>query len=153
MNPTQIGRPRLAVVAMGTLVLIATIAAVLLLPGKGPEPAAAQTVGGQPNIIVLLTDDQESRSMRVMKITAKKLKRNGVTLKRYYDNFPLCCPARTTLFTGQYAHNHHVLSNVPPDGGYGTPQCNGHVSCTPATAAVCPTGTSCVTGCCLPVIP
>ena len=32
--------------------------------------------------------------MRVMKITAKKLKRNGVTMKRYYDNFPLCCPAR-----------------------------------------------------------
>ena len=40
-------------------------------------------------------------------------------MKRYYDNFPLCCPARATLLTGQYAHNHHVLSNSPPDGGYG----------------------------------
>ena len=119
INPTQIGRPRLAVVAMGTLVLIATIAAVLLLPGKGPEPAAAQTVGGQPNIIVLLTDDQESRSMRVMKTVGKELKQKGVTMKHFYDNFPLCCPARTTLFTGQYAHNHEVLSNAPPDGGYG----------------------------------
>ena len=57
--------------------------------------------------------------MRVMKIVGKELKRKGVTMKRFYDNFPLCCPARTTLFTGQYAHNHEVLSNAPPDGGYG----------------------------------
>ena len=57
--------------------------------------------------------------MRVMKIVGKEMKRKGVTMKRYYDNFPLCCPARTTLLTGQYAHNHEVLSNSPPDGGYG----------------------------------
>jgi N-acetylglucosamine-6-sulfatase len=104
-----------AVLALGIVVLLAHA-----LPGGSTETAGAQIVpGAKPNIIVLLTDDQESRSMRVMKIAAKKLKRNGVTLKHYYDNFPLCCPARTTLFTGQYAHNHGVLSNVPPDGGYG----------------------------------
>ncbi len=57
--------------------------------------------------------------MRVMKKVGKELKRKGVTMKSYYDNFPLCCPARSTLLTGQYAHNHHVLSNSPPDGGYG----------------------------------
>ena len=57
--------------------------------------------------------------MRVMKIVNKELKRKGVTMKRYYDNFPLCCPSRTTILTGQYAHNHEVLSNSPPDGGYG----------------------------------
>ena len=30
--------------------------------------------------------------MRVMKTVGKELKRKGVTMKRYYDNFPLCCP-------------------------------------------------------------
>ena len=57
--------------------------------------------------------------MRVMKIVGKEMKRKGVTMKRFYDNFPLCCPSRTTILTGQYAHNHNVLSNSPPDGGYG----------------------------------
>ena len=101
------------------LALCATIAAVVLWPAGGPPRASAQAVGGQPNVIVLLTDDQESGSMRVMKIVGKELKRKGVTMKGYYDNFPLCCPSRSTLLTGQYAHNHQVLSNSPPDGGYG----------------------------------
>src|SRR5919107_3744740 len=31
-----------------------------------------------------------------------------------------CCssPARATLLTGQYPHNHRVLSNVAPSGGW-----------------------------------
>ncbi len=35
------------------------------------------------------------------------------------SQYPLCCPARATLLTGQQAHNHHVLGNEPPLGGYG----------------------------------
>jgi N-acetylglucosamine-6-sulfatase len=111
-------RPRIVAAGVALLALATTVAVALGLAGGSPPPASAQ-VAPKPNIIVLLTDDQESRSMRVMKIVGKRLKREGVTMKRFYDNFPLCCPARTTLFTGQYAHNHHVLSNVPPDGGYG----------------------------------
>jgi arylsulfatase A-like enzyme len=111
-------RFRLFAAAGALAVLAAVVALALWAPGAGPPPAGAQTTA-KPNIIVLLTDDQESRSMRVMKTVAKELKRKGVTMKRFYDNFPLCCPARTTIFTGQYAHNHHVLSNQPPEGGYG----------------------------------
>ena len=111
-------RPRLIVACVGLLALGTAIALALGATAATPPLAGAQATA-KPNIIVLLTDDQESRSMRVMKTVGKEMKRKGVTMKRYFDNFPLCCPSRSTLLTGQYAHNHHVLSNSPPDGGYG----------------------------------
>jgi N-acetylglucosamine-6-sulfatase len=117
-------RRRAATCALAVAAAAGTIT--LASGAASPEPAGAQGGGNgdfapaqRPNIVVLLTDDQEKASMRVMKTVNKVMKREGVTFKRFYDNFPLCCPARTTLFTGQYAHNHQVLSNVPPDGGYG----------------------------------
>ena len=39
-------------------------------------------------------------------------------LPRERDNWPLCCPSRATLLTDQYAHNHGVLGNTPPFGGF-----------------------------------
>jgi arylsulfatase A-like enzyme len=43
----------------------------------------------------------------------------GTTFDRAFVSNALCCPSRATLFTGQYSHNHGVLGNAPPDGGYG----------------------------------
>jgi N-acetylglucosamine-6-sulfatase len=94
------------------------LAACLIAAGSATERASAAPKG-RPNIVVLLTDDQENNSLRVMKTVNKELKRKGVTFKRFYTNFPLCCPSRTTMLTGEYAHNHGVLSNTEPDGGYG----------------------------------
>jgi N-acetylglucosamine-6-sulfatase len=99
--------------------VLAAAAALALTVGDGADRAAAGEPGSRPNIVVLLTDDQETGSMRVMKTVNKELKRKGVTLKNAYANFPLCCPSRATMLTGQYAHNHDVLSNRAPDGGYG----------------------------------
>lgn len=110
-------RPRLAAVAVGVLAL-----ALALVLGSGDSlPRADAQVPPQtrPNIVVLLTDDQEAASMRVMKTVRKEMKYKGVTMRGMYANFPLCCPSRATMFTGQYAHNHQVLSNTAPDGGYG----------------------------------
>ncbi len=84
-----------------------------------PDRADAQATG-HPNIIVLMTDDQEPASLKVMKTVRKEMKAKGVTMKHFYANFPLCCPSRATMLTGQYAHNHRVLSNQAPEGGYGT---------------------------------
>ena len=43
----------------------------------------------------------------------------GMTFTNSFVSFSLCCPSRTTFLTGQYAHNHQVLSNDPLLGGYG----------------------------------
>jgi N-acetylglucosamine-6-sulfatase len=72
----------------------------------------------RPNVIVLMTDDQTVESLRVMRNVDRLLARPGATLTQSIVSFALCCPSRATFLTGQYAHNHRVLSNVAPKGGY-----------------------------------
>ena len=43
----------------------------------------------------------------------------GTSFSNAVDSFPLCCPARATFITGQYAHNHGVAGNFYPYGWYG----------------------------------
>jgi len=103
--------------ALALALLSLAALAIALWPSGG-----AQAVGAKQkpaNVVVLFTDDQEPASLRVMKIVRKELKAKGTTMKRYYTNFPLCCPSRATMLTGQYAHNHGVLSNQFPSGGFG----------------------------------
>ena len=88
----------------------------------GGGEASAQDPGGAgaagpPNVVVVMTDDQDARSVRVME-TISRIGRRGTTFENFFATFPLCCPSRATFFTGQYAHNHGVRDNRPPDGGY-----------------------------------
>ena len=65
-----------------------------------------------------MTDDQTVESLRVMPNVERLLVRRGTSFTNSFASFPLCCPSRATFLTGQYAHNHGVLSNTPPSGGY-----------------------------------
>ena len=100
-----------AVVRLRPALLLALAAA--LLPAA---PAHAQQE--RPNVLVLMTDDQTLESMSVMPRTRELIGDRGVTFTRSFANFALCCPSRATFYTGQYAHNHGVLSNQAPNGGY-----------------------------------
>ncbi len=84
-------------------------------PPVEPEPS----FGSQPNIVFVLTDDQDyaSYNRETMPKTARLLGDRGTTFSNYFDATPLCCPARASLLTGQYGHNNGVLANKP---GYGT---------------------------------
>jgi arylsulfatase A-like enzyme len=93
---------------------IAAVAAALALG----SPGRATAVAAQPNVIVILTDDQDSSELRLMRKTRRLLVNRGASFKRYYDSDPLCCPSRATFLTGQYAHNHQVRSNTGSTGGY-----------------------------------
>jgi N-acetylglucosamine-6-sulfatase len=84
--------------------------------GGGVEAASAQQ--GRANVVVIYTDDQDVRSMRVMPLTKRALGREGVTFSRHVTTLSHCCPSRATLFTGQYTHNHGVAANRPPEGGW-----------------------------------
>lgn len=88
-------------------------------PSAGPEvESAAGVAGSRPNILVVLTDDQDFRSLRAMDRVNRLLGRGGTRFDRAYATFPLCCPARATLLTGLYSHNHGVVGNKPPEGGF-----------------------------------
>lgn len=78
------------------------------------EPSAPS----RPNILLILTDDQTEESMRVMEKTLRLLGDEGTTFRNSFVSYPMCCPSRATLLTGQYAHNHQVLGNRSPEGGY-----------------------------------
>ena len=56
--------------------------------------------------------------MRVMDKAMARIGAKGATFENSFVNYSLCCPSRATFLTGQYLHNHGVLSNLPPTGGF-----------------------------------
>ena len=88
-------------------------------PSTSTIPLGSKANGGRPpNIVRILTDDQDMSSMAVMTKTQALLGARGVTYTNAVVNLSLCCPSRATLLTGQYAHNHKVWDNGGPLGGY-----------------------------------
>jgi N-acetylglucosamine-6-sulfatase len=65
-----------------------------------------------------MTDDQTEASLAAMQHVNTLLGGEGTRFDQAIASFPLCCPARATNLTGQYAHNHGVLHNSPPFGGF-----------------------------------
>ena len=96
---------------------------VLLCLGLAQIGVGAQaTPAPKPNIVLILTDDMATSDMRwddarAMRYTKKLLANHGMTFTNAFASYSWCCPFRATMLLGQYAHNHEVFSNGPPDGG------------------------------------
>ncbi|HYP48064.1 MAG TPA: sulfatase, partial [Thermoleophilaceae bacterium] len=94
-----------------------TLLAALVLAACLPAGAAAQS-DPRPNVVVFMTDDQTRASLRHMSKVRSLIGAHGTTFGRAFATFPLCCPSRTTFLSGQYSHNHGVIHNAGPFGGY-----------------------------------
>ena len=94
------------------LLVVAALLAVAALPAA---PARAQDV--RPNIVFVLTDDLSVDLIAHMP-AVRRLARDGVSASRYIVDSSLCCPSRSSIFTGKLPHNTQVLSNFYPLGGY-----------------------------------
>jgi N-acetylglucosamine-6-sulfatase len=47
-----------------------------------------------------------------------QLQQRGETFDHYFVADSLCCPSRSTIFTGLFPHDTKVFTNMPPDGGF-----------------------------------
>jgi len=100
------------------------LAAVAVLASPGLAQAS------RPNIVVIQTDDQRAGSVkatfreasgkkaRVMPNTVKQIFQRGTQFSNYYATSPVCSPSRASLLTGQYPHNHGLIQNDAPLGGW-----------------------------------
>jgi N-acetylglucosamine-6-sulfatase len=101
--------------AMGTAATgaLATIAlAVALAPAAKGQSSASEP----PNVVVVMTDDVTPRDLQMMP-NYQALAKRGTEFTQAFASYSLCCPARASFLTGQYAHNHGVLGNFFSVGG------------------------------------
>jgi len=96
--------------------LLAALAlAAALLVGGGTSSSAPVK---RPNIVFVLTDDLSWDLVRFMP-HVQAMQKDGVTFSRYYVTDSLCCPSRSSIFSGRFPHNTGVFTNMAPDGGFG----------------------------------
>jgi N-acetylglucosamine-6-sulfatase len=82
-----------------------------------PREAEAET---RPNVLFILTDDQDPESMARMTNVKRLLVRKGTSFTTAFVTTATCCPSRVSFMRGQYTHNHGVLNEGKrsPFGGY-----------------------------------
>src|SRR4051794_14261801 len=92
-------------------VLAALVAAGSIAPDAQPQAPA------KPNVVFILTDDLSWNLVQYMP-NVRQMQRDGMTFTNYFVTDSLCCPSRASIFTGRYPHNHGVLTNTAPVGGF-----------------------------------
>jgi N-acetylglucosamine-6-sulfatase len=95
--------------------------------------ANAEKTPDRPNMILILADDLDAGSISHMPNLRSLLIERGITFENAFATDPLCCPSRATMLRGQYAHNHEILGNEPPNGGFEKFRAMGHQRSTIAT--------------------
>lgn len=89
----------------------------LLVSSAGYQETSLAQTAPRPNVIVIMTDDQDAKSIKYMPKLNERLAKLGTKSSHFFASTPLCCPDRASFLSGQYAHNHGVFTNDEPDGG------------------------------------
>ena len=102
------------------------LAAAFALAALAPGSAIAKKK--KPNIVFVLNDDQSSETLRTVKNLPKiqspckapqgtvqpclneLIRGQGVNFSRSTVAYPLCCPSRATMISGQFGHNNGIRS-------------------------------------------
>jgi arylsulfatase A-like enzyme len=81
-------------------------------------PAGIASAATRPNFLVVVTDDMRDSDWQALRKTRQLVGDNGTQFPNFFATTPICSPSRASILTGQYAHNHQVLTNEGPQGGY-----------------------------------
>jgi len=97
--------------------------------GEAVVPPSERLSADGPNVLLVVTDQEradltDGRGPEVHTPGTDRLAREGLRCNRGYTPTAICSPARASILTGLYPHNHGVLSNptrsaidtgLPPD--------------------------------------
>jgi N-acetylglucosamine-6-sulfatase len=102
-----------------------SIILLLVLASSSEAPLHTERVGREsqappPSFVLILADDLDWAALRASPSLARRLGERGVTFSDAFVADARCCPSRVSVLTGQYVHNHGVLHNAPPRGGFAT---------------------------------
>jgi arylsulfatase A-like enzyme len=99
-----------------TTVVAAIALLTVVFAALGARQAEGAPVG--KNVIFILTDDMSASELAGMPNVQSLIAGQGTSFNRAYISYPLCCPSRATMLSGQYMHNHGVHGNFPPNGSW-----------------------------------
>ena len=99
-----------------------------------PTAPPAPRPGHWPNIVMILTDDYSLDLMAQSMPNLDALRRDGTSFANYFVTDSLCCPSRSSIFTGKLPHDTQVFTNTPPYGGFGAFMAHDNVGHTFAAA-------------------
>jgi N-acetylglucosamine-6-sulfatase len=134
----QIRRIRFAALYALLGVAVACALSACFPSAEGKQAENQKQEPKSPNVILILTDDLavsdlNPRALRHMPNLKSLLIDKGTTFDNAFVTNSLCCPSRATILRGQYTHNHEILSNEPPRGGFQKFRFLGHENSTMAT--------------------
>jgi arylsulfatase A-like enzyme len=81
------------------------------------QPQASSGGGKRPNIVFVLTDDLAVNLVQYMPHVLE-MQKNGVSFANYFVTDSLCCPSRSSIFTGRFPHDTGIYRNMGDDGGF-----------------------------------
>lgn len=74
-------------------------------------PREAAAASSQPNIVLILTDDQRFDTTWAMPIVQSELVNRGIEFTNGFVSNALCCPSRASILTGMYSHSNGLYTN------------------------------------------
>jgi N-acetylglucosamine-6-sulfatase len=104
--------------------LLLLIAFITIVASGASAAESGLPEDARPSLVVVMLDDldtqmyQQALDEGYLPQIKQFLVDQGTTFSESFVTTSLCCPSRSTFLTGRYSHNHGVVANSGPSGGF-----------------------------------